>query len=95
MARNKKLLLLPGDGIGPEVMGEVRRVIEWFDKRDALSFDIEEGLAGGASYDQHGTPLTDETMALALDPYPRKPGVAVDTGPYLVEIDAEPGGADR
>ena len=67
MARNKKLLLLPGDGIGPEVMGEVRRVIEWFDKRDALSFDIEEGLAGGASYDQHGTPLTDETMALALD----------------------------
>ena len=67
MARNKKLLLLPGDGIGPEVMGEVRRVIEWFDKRDALSFDIEEGLAGGASYDQHGTPLTEETMALALD----------------------------
>ena len=67
MARNKKLLLLPGDGIGPEVMGEVRRVIEWFDKRDALSFDFEEGLAGGASYDQHGTPLTDETMALALD----------------------------
>ena len=67
MARNKKLLLLPGDGIGPEVMGEVRRVIEWFDKRDALSFDIEEGLAGGASYDQHGTPLTDETMAMAID----------------------------
>jgi 3-isopropylmalate dehydrogenase len=67
MARNKKLLLLPGDGIGPEVMAEVRRVIEWFDKRNALSFDIEEGLAGGASYDQHGTPLTDETMAMAID----------------------------
>ena len=67
MASNKKLLLLPGDGIGPEVMSEVRRVIDWFDKRDALSFDIEEGLAGGASYDQHGTPLTDDTMAMALD----------------------------
>jgi len=67
MARNKKLLLLPGDGIGPEVMSEVRRIIEWFDKQRALGFDIEEGLVGGASYDQHGTPLTDDTMALALD----------------------------
>ena len=67
MARNKRLLLLPGDGIGPEVMAEVRRVIDWFDKQRALGFDIEEGLVGGASYDQHGTPLTDDTMELALD----------------------------
>jgi 3-isopropylmalate dehydrogenase len=66
MAANKKLLVLPGDGIGPEVMGEVRRVINWMDKRRTVSFDVEEGLVGGASIDAHGTPLTDETMADAL-----------------------------
>ena len=61
------LLILPGDGIGPEVMTEVRRVISWFqDKRD-LKIDIEEGLVGGASYDKHGTPLTEETLKKALE----------------------------
>lgn len=67
MASNKRVLVLPGDGIGPEVMGEVRRVVDWFDKRRAVSFDMKEGLVGGASYDKHGTPLTDETMSLAAD----------------------------
>ena len=62
MSANKKLLLLPGDGIGPEVIGVTRRVIEWFDKRGVLSFDMDEGLIGGASYDAHGTPLSDETL---------------------------------
>ena len=66
MAANKKLLVLPGDGIGPEVMGEVRRVIDWMDKRRTVSFDVDEGLVGGAAIDAHGTPLTDETMADAL-----------------------------
>ena len=66
MAANKSLLILPGDGIGPEVMVQVRRVIEWFDQRRAVSFDVKEGLVGGASYDAHGTPLTDETMADAM-----------------------------
>jgi 3-isopropylmalate dehydrogenase len=66
MTRNRKLLLLPGDGIGPEVMAEARRVIDWFAQCRAVAFDIEEGLVGGASYDAHGTPLTDETMARAL-----------------------------
>ena len=42
MAANKKLLMLPGDGIGPEVMGEVRRVVEWMDARRHVSFDIED-----------------------------------------------------
>ncbi|MBL8806782.1 MAG: 3-isopropylmalate dehydrogenase [Rhodospirillales bacterium] len=65
MASNRKLLVLPGDGIGPEAMRQVRRVVEWFDKRRTVSFDIKEGLVGGSSYEKHGTPLTDETMALA------------------------------
>ncbi|ANT60295.1 3-isopropylmalate dehydrogenase [Salipiger sp. CCB-MM3] len=61
------LLILPGDGIGPEVMAEVRRVIGWFgDKRD-LKFDVSEDLVGGSAYDAHGTPLTDETMAKAQE----------------------------
>jgi len=62
MNANKKLLMLPGDGIGPEVMAVVGRVVEWFGKNRQLSFDVEEGLIGGASYDAHGTPLTDETL---------------------------------
>ena len=66
MAANKKLLMLPGDGIGPEVMGEVKRVIDWMDKHRTVSFDITEGLVGGSAYDAHGTPLTDETMADAM-----------------------------
>ncbi|MEE8333519.1 MAG: 3-isopropylmalate dehydrogenase, partial [Alphaproteobacteria bacterium] len=63
MAANKKLLMLPGDGIGPEVMGEVRRVIDWMDKRRHVSFDLSEDLIGGCSIDAHGLPLRDETVA--------------------------------
>ena len=64
---NPSLLILAGDGIGPEVMAEVRKIIDWFgDKRD-VKFDVSEGLVGGASYDAHGTPLTDETMAQAQE----------------------------
>ncbi|MBM7069128.1 3-isopropylmalate dehydrogenase [Actibacterium sp. 188UL27-1] len=61
------LLILPGDGIGPEVMAEVRKVIAWFGDHRGLSFDVSEDLVGGAAYDAHGTPLTDETMAKAQD----------------------------
>ena len=61
-----KVLLLPGDGIGPEVMREVRRVMDWFARRQGLEFELDEGLVGGTSYDRHGTPLTDEAMAQAL-----------------------------
>ena len=67
MPANKRLLILPGDGIGPEVMGEVRRVIDWMEKRRAATFDVKEGLVGGAAYDAHGTPITDETMAQAME----------------------------
>ena len=62
---NPSLLILPGDGIGPEVMAEVRKIIDWFGAKRDLSFDVSEGLVGGASYDAHGTPLTDETMEQA------------------------------
>ncbi len=65
MAANRNLLMLPGDGIGPEVVGEVRRVMDWFDRRRAVSFDVTEGLLGGCSHDAHGTPLTDETLEQA------------------------------
>lgn len=66
MAANKSLLILPGDGIGPEVMVQVRRVVEWFDQRREVTFEVKEGLVGGASYDAHGTPITEETMADAM-----------------------------
>lgn len=66
MASNKKLLVLPGDGIGPEVVGEVRRIVDWMDRRRHVSFDISEGLVGGAAIDAHGVPLTDATMADAM-----------------------------
>ena len=67
MPANKKLLILPGDGIGPEVMREVRRVIDWMDRRRMVSFDIAEDLVGGASIDARGTPIADETMQKAKD----------------------------
>ncbi len=64
---NPSILILAGDGIGPEVMGEVKKIINWYgDKRD-LKFDVSEDLVGGCAYDAHGTPLTDETMAKAQE----------------------------
>ncbi|GMG85271.1 3-isopropylmalate dehydrogenase [Paralimibaculum aggregatum] len=59
-----KLLILAGDGIGPEVMAEVVKVIEWH-KRQGLDFVVSHDLVGGAAYDAHGTPLTDATMERA------------------------------
>src|SRR5271165_4844997 len=67
MPANKKLLILPGDGVGPEVMREVRRVVDWMDRRRMVSFDIAEDLVGGASIDARGTPIADETMQKARD----------------------------
>ena len=67
MPANKKLLVLPGDGIGPEVMREVRRVIDWMDRRRMVTFDLTEDYVGGASIDHRGTPITDETMQKAKD----------------------------
>ena len=62
---NPSLLILPGDGIGPEVMTEVRKIIDWYGAKRGLTFDVTEDLVGGCAYDAHGTPLTDETMEKA------------------------------
>ncbi|HEX9447086.1 MAG TPA: 3-isopropylmalate dehydrogenase, partial [Dongiaceae bacterium] len=66
MANNKKLLILAGDGIGPEVMAQVKRVVTWYEKHQGLGFDVADGLVGGCSIDKHGVPLTDETMNDAM-----------------------------
>jgi len=62
----KTLLLLPGDGIGPEVTAEVRRVADWMGANAGLALNIFDRPFGGASYDRHGTPLTDEARDAAL-----------------------------
>jgi 3-isopropylmalate dehydrogenase len=66
MSANKRLLILPGDGIGPECMTEVRRVVDWLAGARALGFEVEEDLVGGAAIDTYGTPITDATMEKAL-----------------------------
>ncbi|AKR49642.1 3-isopropylmalate dehydrogenase [Acetobacter pasteurianus] len=60
-----KLLVLPGDGIGPEIMREVRRVIDWLESRRGLSFDITEDVVGGASLAEYGEPIRDEVIEKA------------------------------
>jgi 3-isopropylmalate dehydrogenase len=64
---NRNLLVLPGDGIGPEVMNEVRKVIAWMGKKRAVGFDIKEDVVGGSALDKHGVPLHDDTMKVALE----------------------------
>ncbi len=59
------LLVLPGDGIGPEVIAQARRVLDWFATRRGLAIEIEDGLIGGASHDRHGSFLTEQTKARA------------------------------
>jgi 3-isopropylmalate dehydrogenase len=59
------LLLLPGDGIGPEVMAEVKKVIAWMNAHQMGTFRTEEELVGGACFDAHGVSVTDETVAKA------------------------------
>src|SRR6478735_6821326 len=61
-----KLLLLPGDGIGPEVMAEVKRLIDWLNAQGIARFETDQGLVGGASYDADKVSITDATMAKAL-----------------------------
>ena len=66
MTSNRKLMVMPGDGIGPEVINETLRLVDWLAKHRSLNFDIIERDVGGKSYDLHGTPLTDEALADAL-----------------------------
>ncbi len=60
-----KLLLLPGDGIGPEVMAEVKKLIAWMNSHGMGTFETEEGLVGGSCYDAHQVSITDATMERA------------------------------
>ena len=62
---NKTILILAGDGIGPEVTTEALKVLHWFNQNSSHHFDLTHGLIGGASIDKHGLPLTDETLNLA------------------------------
>lgn len=64
---NHSLLILAGDGIGPEVMGQVTRIIDWFGDKRGIKFDVSHDLVGGAAYDKHGVPLHDDTMAKAQE----------------------------
>jgi 3-isopropylmalate dehydrogenase len=66
MIANKSLLLLPGDGIGPEVMTQAKRVLAWLQDQHRATFDITEDLVGGAAVDVHGVPITEATMQKAL-----------------------------
>jgi 3-isopropylmalate dehydrogenase len=60
------ILLLPGDGIGPEVMAEVERVAAFMGQAGMASFNFERGLVGGSAYDAHGQSISEEHMALAM-----------------------------
>ena len=65
--KKRKILLLSGDGIGPEVIAEVKKIIEWFNSNKSLDFEIDQDLVGGAAYDKHGTPITDEAFYKAQE----------------------------
>src|SRR5215475_110974 len=60
-----KLLLLPGDGIGPEVMAEVQRLIDWLNAKGLAHFETEQGLVGGSAYDAHKVAISEADMAKA------------------------------
>jgi 3-isopropylmalate dehydrogenase len=60
-----KFFLLPGDGIGPEVMAEAQKIAAWLTKEGIVHFEIEKGLVGGAAYDAHGAAISETDMAQA------------------------------
>ena len=66
-AQNRKFLLLAGDGIGPEVVREAKKILEWFNNNKSLDFKIEEELIGGASIDKNKIPITDEVFYKSLE----------------------------
>ena len=53
-----KLLLLPGDGIGPEVMGEAERIVAWVNAKGLAAIETETDLVGGCAYDAHGQAIS-------------------------------------
>lgn len=65
--KTRRILLLPGDGIGPEVMNPVARLLSEMTARGVLAVEVREALIGGVAYDRTGHPLPEETIRLALD----------------------------
>ncbi len=61
----KKILILPGDGIGPEIVAEARKVLDCLRENHGLQVEVEEGLLGGCAVDAEGAPLPESTLALA------------------------------
>ena len=59
----RKVLMLAGDGIGPEIMAEARKVLEAINERQQLNLELDEALLGGAAIDAVGKALPDETFA--------------------------------
>ncbi|KFG70708.1 3-isopropylmalate dehydrogenase [Microvirga sp. BSC39] len=86
-----KLLLLPGDGIGPEVMREVEKIVGWFRKR-GVGFETETDLVGGSAYDAHGAAISEDAMkrAQAADAvlFGAVGGAKWDSVPYAVRPEA-------
>src|SRR5882762_6520032 len=80
-----KLLLLPGDGIGPEVMGEVKRLIDWLNAEGIATFETEQGLVGGSAYDAHKVSISECDMAKAVAAVG---GPKWDSVPYEVRPEA-------
>ena len=65
--KNRTILLLPGDGVGPEVIAEVKKVIQWLNSKKSLDFKIDEDLIGGASIEKRKSPITDEVFYKAME----------------------------
>ena len=65
MSIDRKILLLPGDGIGPEVILEAERVLECLNSKYSLGISIEKALLGGVAYEESGDPLPQETLEKA------------------------------
>lgn len=62
---SKQVLILPGDGIGPEIVSQAERVLTAVNDKFGLSIDVSHGLVGGAAIDAHGVPLPEETLTAA------------------------------
>src|SRR5580658_7945439 len=62
---NRSVLVLPGDGIGPEIMREVMPVMEFYHKKRIARLEVSDGLVGGSADDADGVPLSDATLARA------------------------------
>ena len=80
----RNLLLLPGDGIGPETMAEVRKIIDWMNADLDAGFAIEEGLVGGSAYDAHGQSISEGDMEKALAAEVEPPLLLGNVKLYLV-----------